>query len=80
MKEIFQALPEQGIAQVIFSDTQNILTNLYIDEILPRRRLASNSSNSSSSNVTYEVRSSCCYSVMVFAKGTSTYYVVLFTV
>jgi len=54
MKEIFQALPEQGIAQVIFSDTRNILTNRYIDEILPRRRLASNSSNSTSSNVTYE--------------------------
>jgi len=54
MREIFRALPQQGIAQVIFSDTENILTNVYIDEFLPRRRLASNSSNSSSSNVTYE--------------------------
>lgn len=51
MKIILKALPEEGIAQVIFSDTRNILTNLYLDHATPRRRLAS---SNSSSNVTFE--------------------------
>jgi len=49
IKIILQSIPEEGIAQIIFSDTRNILTNLHLDQILPRRRLATNSSN-----VTYE--------------------------
>jgi len=53
MKIILQAISEHGIAQIIFSDTRNILTNLYLDQITPRRRLASNTSNSTA-NVTYE--------------------------
>jgi hypothetical protein len=51
MSIILRALPEEGIAQVIFSDTRNILTNLYLDHAIPRRRLAT---SNSSSNVTYE--------------------------
>jgi len=50
IKIILQSMPKEGIAQIIFSDTRNILTNLHLEQILPRRRLSSNSS----SNVTYE--------------------------
>jgi len=53
MKIILQSIPEEGIAQIIFSDTRNILTNLHLGQILPRRRLASNGSNTTT-NVTYE--------------------------
>jgi len=49
--KILQVLPKEGIAQLVFSETRNILTNLHVDRLTPRRRLASNSS--SSSNVTY---------------------------
>jgi len=50
MEIILQSVPKEGIAQIIFSDTRNILTNLHLEQILPRRRLDS----SNSSNVTYE--------------------------
>jgi hypothetical protein len=50
MKIMLQSIPKEGIAQIIFSDTRNILTNLHLEQILPRRRLASNTT----SNVTYE--------------------------
>jgi len=52
LTKILKNLPQEGIAQVLFSDTRNILTNVDLDGLTPRRRLASNSSTSS--NVTYE--------------------------
>jgi len=52
LTKILKQLPTTGIAQVVFSDTRNILTNVNLDGVTLRRRLTSNSSTSS--NVTYE--------------------------
>jgi len=54
MAEILKNLPMEGIAQLVFCESRNILTNVKIDDPFHRRRLASNGSNSTSSNVTYE--------------------------
>lgn len=54
LAEILRSLPMQGIAQLVFCDSRNILANVRLDEAFHRRRLLSNTSNSTSSNVTYE--------------------------